>query len=74
MSILCVTAHTPLTLRLLFPAIRTWRSSSALLRLEIGVVVIPAQAGIQIAPLDSRLRGNDDDAPDERGHPFVSQS
>jgi hypothetical protein len=26
---------------------------------KLGLFVIPAQAGIQIAPLDSRLRGND---------------
>jgi hypothetical protein len=27
--------------------------------LKVGFTVIPAQAGIQIAALDSRLRGND---------------
>jgi hypothetical protein len=27
--------------------------------LKLGLTVIPAQAGIQVAALDSRLRGND---------------
>jgi len=34
--------------------------ANGLSRLKLGLSVIPAQAGIQIAALDSRLRGKDE--------------
>ena len=38
---------------------RARRISGAMTELKTGLLVIPAQAGIQTAALDSRLRGND---------------